>query len=409
VRRFGLLLAAAVLVPAVPAAAQFTVFESGHARLGLTGYVRAFTGVHDLGYDPPASASNPRTTGFHGEVVRLKWQAEREGWRLDVHNRVQAQVTSGGGDGPVLGIGVTTVPDRLVDLETVIVDEPGVRVWHDLDRLSVTAYTALADITVGRQAITWGVSSLFPVADLWAQFSPFELDTEEKPGIDAVRALFYPTEGLEMDAVLADRGALDDLSVGLRATYALAGADVWAGGGKFWREALTMGGVTVLFDETRLRAEFVVPYDLDADRWDNPRITLGTDWIRGTLTLTGEYHFNGIGAAGTSGYVDRLGDPRFVRGETYYVGRHYLGGLASWSPDQENRVTLAANALANLQDASIALTPVFGYDLGQSSRVSVGALLSWGETPRFDRLPPTLGSEFGTYGDLLFTRVSVYF
>jgi len=33
------------------------------------------------------------------------------------------------------------------------------------------------DVTLGRQAITWGVAKLFPSADLWSQFSPFELDT----------------------------------------------------------------------------------------------------------------------------------------------------------------------------------------------------------------------------------------
>jgi hypothetical protein len=405
--RIALLLAAVLVVPA-PMAAQFTLYENGDTRFALTGYVRAFTAIHDRGYDLPAILGNSsRTTGLHGEVVRLKWQAEGSGWRLDVHNRLQARVTGGSGEGPVLGIGVSAVPDRL-DLETEIVDEPGVRVWHDLDRLSVTAYTSVADITVGRQAITWGTSSLFPVADLWARFSPFELDTEEKPGIDAVRALFYPIEGLEMDAVLADRGDIDDLSFGVRGTYGLPAADVWAGGGKFWRELMAMGGVTFLFDETRLRAELVVPYEIDHGRLD-PRATLGADWIRGTLTVTGEYHFNGLGVGDPDGYAGLLDAPYIARGETYYLGRHYLGALASWSPDQENRVTLALNALANLEDGSVALTPLFGYDLGQASRVSVGALVSTGDPPRFTTFPPALGSEFGTYGDLLFTRVSVYF
>ncbi len=51
-----------------------------------------------------------------------------------------------------------------------------------------------------------GISNIFPIADLWAQFSPFELDTEEKPGADAVRALHDPASGLEWDIVVADRG-----------------------------------------------------------------------------------------------------------------------------------------------------------------------------------------------------------
>ncbi len=50
-----------------------------------------------------------------------------------------------------------------------------------------------------------------------------------------------------------------------------------------------------------------------------------------------------------------------------------------------------------------------GYDFGQAARLSLGALVSFGETPRFDTLPPELRSEFGTYGDLVFTRLSLYF
>jgi hypothetical protein len=403
-------LALALAIPG-PSAAQWTLVEGDDARLSLSGYARAFTAVHDRGYDLPSLPGftpPSRTTGLHGQVVRLKWQLEGDGWRVDVHDRFQVRVTSGDESGSVLGFGVSAVPDRLVGLDTELVDEPGLRGWHDVDRLAVTLYTAGADITVGRQAITWGVSGLFPVADLWAQFSPFELDTEEKPGIDAVRALFYPVDGLEMDAVLAHRGDADDLSIGVRGTYGLSSADVWAGAGKLWRQLMVMGGVSLLFDETKVRAEAVLPWDMDGSELLRPRLTAGLDWIRGTLVLTGEYHYNGIGATDASEYIRLLDDPRLARGETYYLGRHYLGALASWSPDVENRLTLAMTALASIQDPSAALTPIVSYDLGQASRLSLGALLSVGDPPAFDATP-RLRSEFGTYGTLGFTRLSLYF
>ncbi len=405
------LAALALLVPPRAVTAQWTLFEDHGVRLGLSGYARALTAIHDRGYDmPPVPVGrSTRTTGIHGQVVRLKWRLEGDGWRLHVHDRVQVQVTSGEGDRAVLGFGVSAVPGRLVDLETVLVDEPGLRAWHDVDRLAVTLYTGGVDLTVGRQAITWGVSGIFPVADLWAQFSPFELDTEEKPGIDAVRALFYPLDRLEMDAVLAHRGDLDDLSFGVRGTYGLPSADVWAGGGKLWRELMVMGGVSLLFDETKVRAEAVLPWSLDGEERVDPRLTAGFDWIRGTLSLTGEYHYNGIGAADPERYPRVLTDPRLARGETYYIGRHYLGGLVSWSPDVENRLILVLNALCNLRDPSAALTPIVSYDLGQASRLSLGALVSLGETPGFQGASPTLHSEFGAYGTLVFTRLSLYF
>ena len=395
-----------------PVAAQWVLLEGGDARLEFSGYLRAFTGIYDRGFDLPdglpPSLTSSRTSGFHSQVGRAKWQLLGEGWRFELHDRVQVRVPSGDTE-PVIGLGVSTIPERLVDLETELVSSRSVRAWHDVDRLSVSLYTGVADVTVGRQAITWGVSSIFPVADLWARFSPFELDTEEKPGIDAVRALFYPVEGLELDAVVADRGRAEDLSIGLRGTYAGPAADFWAGAGKFWREAMVMGGVSFMLDQTRLRGELVLPWDLEDDVLQDPRATLGFDWLQGTFSLTGEYHFNGIGASDADRYAGTLQDARFTRGETYYLGRHYLGGAASWSPDQENRASLALSALANLQDGSAAFTPLLGYDLGQTTRLSLGGLLSVGKTPALAGPDPRLRSEFGTYGNLLFTRISVFF
>ena len=64
--------------------------------------------------------------------------------------------------------------------------------------------------------------------------------------------------------------------------------------------------------------------------------------------------------------------------------------------------------MANLLDSSTILTSVLAYDFGQETRVSVGGLLSSGNTPELG-LVPTLKSEYGMYGDLLYTRVSIYF
>ena len=116
---------------------------------------------------------------------------------------------------------------------------------------------------------------MFPVADLWAQFSPFELDTEEKPGSDAVRVLSYPVRGLELDAVAAARGRAEDWSAGIRATVDLPTADVYVATGKFWNELIGLSGVTFVLDRMKLRVEAALPYDLDADDWQRVRATVG--------------------------------------------------------------------------------------------------------------------------------------
>ena len=48
--------------------------------------------------------------------------------------------------------------------------------------------------------------------------------------------------------------------------------------------------------------------------------------------LSAEYNFNGIGATDAEDYIGVLEDPRYGQGETYFLGRHNLGALASWTP-----------------------------------------------------------------------------
>jgi hypothetical protein len=415
-QRLTLALAAALcLAAAADARAQVTLLESDRATLSLTGYGRALTLLHDRGYDLPGGLPGvqapARQSGLHDQVVRLKWRLEGERWRVDVHDRLQVRVSSEVGQGSVIGFGVGAEPELLVDLKSDMIARERVRAWHDVDRLSVTIRAGPADLTLGRQPITWGTATLFQVADLWAAFSPFEQDTDEKRGIDAARALLYPGDGIEVDLVVAHRGDLDHLSAGVRATVSRPGADLWAGAGKFWRQLMAMGGVTVLRDHSRWRAEAVLPWDLDDNALQRPRVTIGVDWLGATRVLGAEYHYNGIGRADPEAYLQAAADPRLQRGESYYLGRHYLGALGSWTPDPDARLALAATALLNLGDGSMALLPGLSYDVGQAARISLGALASFGQEPTFSTLPPFLHprSEFGLYGDALFATLSIYF
>jgi len=387
---------------------QFTLLDRETANLDLGGYVRSLTQLYDPGYDIPGVAA--RRAGIHGEVVRLKWRFDLgESVLLELHNRLQARVSSSdaGMGGSAVGFGVSVVPGRRWDLSSTLVEEDRLRVWHDVDRLSLTWYTEIADVTAGRQAITWGISNLYPVADLWAQFSPFELDTEEKPGIDAIRMLHYPSGSLEIDAVVADRGSSRNLSAGVRGSLSLSWADVYVGGGKFWREAMGLAGISAPVGSYKIRGEAALPYHLDDDGFKLPRVTLGVDWLGGETVLSAEYNFNGIGATDAEDYGQVLADPRLAQGETYFLGRHNVGGLITWTPGND-RLSVTATGLLNLQDPSGALVPSLTYDFGQETRVSAGALFSFGATPLFSP-DPELRSEFGAYGDFMFVMLSVYF
>jgi hypothetical protein len=71
-------------------------------------------------------------------------------------------------------------------------------------------------------------------------------------------------------------------------------------------------------------------------------------------------------------------------------------------------VQVSLSALFNVQDPSAAMTPVVTATVGQRLRFSAGSLLAFGASPALDA-GLRLRSEYGTYGDLLFGRVSLYF
>jgi hypothetical protein len=149
-----------------PATAQTTLWQRDATSLSLDGYIRAITLLHDRGFDLPFQGDGipARESGSHGQVVRLKWRLEGTRWRLEVHDRFQVRVTSEAAGEQILGFGVGVEPERLVDLRADILQRERVTAWHDVDRLSLTIHTGPVDLTLGRQAITWGTSALFPVA-----------------------------------------------------------------------------------------------------------------------------------------------------------------------------------------------------------------------------------------------------
>lgn len=392
-----------------PVGAETTVVEDeeGDHVLTLSGYARLISGYQHLDYGAPSVADQ---RGLNMGVGRLQWRAE---FGPDVTARVDHELTwnlqtegGGAGAGGLFGVDASRTGARTFDLEQTLLEESGMRATHEVDRLAVDVYAGDVDLTVGRQGITWGYSNLFPVADLWSRFSPFDFDTEQKPGVDAARALIYPNLASELDLVVADRGSLEDLSVGARYASTVGQAELYGAAGKFWEEVLALAGVSFVWDRVKVRAEAVGPFDLEEEAFQLPRLTTGGEWYGSKVTLGAEYHFNGIGAGEPADYAAQFGSEEFNRGESYFLGRHYAGVYGSYRgiPD----VQLDLSTIANLGDPSLIVSPMGRYEVAQNATIGVGALVSAGEVPELRPLP-RLRSEFGAYGNFVFAELAAYF
>ncbi|MCO4763349.1 MAG: hypothetical protein KC502_17665 [Myxococcales bacterium] len=392
------------------------IFDHQGKRLVVSGYAQQATGVTHLPWanDGAAKGVVPADSAFQGGTLRVRWGLDwGESVRLDVHNRLLWNLTapsSNAGMGSLIGVGTSAPPKRWLDLDTELVSGEGFAVQHDLDRLQLSVQTKLADLKIGRQAVTWGFTSLIPVADIWVQQSPFELDRVEKRGVDALRALMYPTDNLELDVVVADRGTWADLSAGARLGYGGEHIEAYAALAKQWRDLWLAGGITWLVDVYKVRAEVTQTASLDDIdlSTDGVRGTLGIDRIGSEVSVSCELSFNGPGAKTTGGYMAAFSSPNLQRGTAYFVGRWYGAAMVNW---QANDVwTVSGTAMANLADKSTLLAGSVAWSVGESANLMASVYGGVGDAPDFAAAGgPALGSEFGTYGVVGLMQAIVHF
>jgi hypothetical protein len=387
------------------------LIEGAKGKLALGGYAFTLGGLQKLRFDLGPGAPVPPPAdhlGLSETVLRLEWNADLgEHVTAEVHQRLFLRVSSDALGGQKLGLGASAVPRRTVDLRSVAYDEDRLLLEHDIDRLVVRAALGDFDISLGRQAITWGFASLFPVADLWTTFSPFELDTSQKRGVDALRVLYSHSSSLEFEGVVADRGTLRDLSGGVRAVAYLPATDVYVALAKQWREMIAFGGAGAVIGSFKLRAEVAGPYDLDLAEVSRPRGSVGVDWLHRKLTLTLEAHYSGTGVVRASDYVTLLTtSPLLARGESYLLGRWYAGAAANWKISELIRFVFTV--LGNLQDPSAVLAGALTYQVSQETALSLGAFQGLGKIPLVGATPE-LRSEFGAVGGLYYLALSSFF
>jgi hypothetical protein len=408
--RFLSVLTAALTV-AGSAQAEQNLVEGEHSRLALGGYALTLGGLHELSFALGPGAPDPPPAdhlGLSATVLRLEWKADLgEHVTAELHQRGFLRASSEALGGTKLGLGASAAPRRTLDLRTVGYDEDRLLLEHDIDRMAVHASLGDLDAVLGRQAITWGFASLFRTADLWTTFSPFELDTSQKRGVDALRLLYSHSRRLELEGIVADRGTLRDLSAGVRAVAYLSWVDTYLALTKQWRELVGLAGAGALLGSFKLRAEVAAPYDMDDGQLSRPRGTAGVDWFHDKLTVVVEAHYNGTGVSHAADYVAQLTtSPIVARGESYFLGRWYAGAAAGWKPTE--LLQLSLTVLGNLQDPSAVLAGSLSYEISQDTSLALGAFQGVGPTPMI-AATPELRSEFGATGGLYYLALSAYF
>lgn len=394
------LVAAADLLVAPAAARAAEVFDGDRARVEVLGDVRLQLGLWDTsrtGLHQLAGRTEP-VGPLHGAVLRLGVQVDGGArWRLTVQDRWLLSTTPFDAASASVGVGASVTPPRSLDLSTTLVDAGTTTLSRDVDQAVLRYFGDTWELGLGRQPVTWGNAALFPVLDLWTTFSPFELDTGQKRGVDAARARVSIGLQHELDVLVVDRGSPSDLSAGARWSMYLPRGDLQLVVAKAWTQGV--GGLAWTHDlgEVALRldaAAVLGDRPGDAAEW-RARGTAGLDWFREKVQLGFELHHVGDGAAADANLLTANATlPAFARGELYLQRRWYAGVLVGWQARPV--LSLSAAALVNLTDGSALLSPTLQYDVAQDVALSAGASVGVGRAPRWSTL--TIPSEFGAIG-----------
>jgi hypothetical protein len=283
---------------------------------------------------------------------------------------------------------------------------------QEIDRALVSFHLSFADLSLGRQAISWGSARSINPTDVIVPVRFTTLDSEYRQGVDALRLRvpFGLNQEVDLGYVFGEDFRFERSAAFSRLKLYAAQTDIGVLAVLF-KENLLLG-----LDLARaigqaggwLEAAYVIP-DLagDGELWTNDyvRLSLGLDYnfsdgLYGYL----EYHFNSPGAADARDYRQAESGPAYVEGGDYLLGRHYLSLGATYSITP--LLPASAELLMNLNDFSAALSMSLEYNVGENTYIGGGCTLGLGRNPRSSG---EYRSEFGAYPILFYTVVKVYF
>ncbi len=105
---------------------------------------------------------------------------------------------------------IVDVDTGRVRMSVLWVDEPGAVLLTTFDRAVLSHRREKWEAHIGRQRINWGINNVWNPNDLFNAFNYLDFDYEERPGSDAVRALWFPSSERTLEVAYARGNGPDD-------------------------------------------------------------------------------------------------------------------------------------------------------------------------------------------------------
>ncbi len=341
--------------------------------------------------------------------ARIMWAPEVGPLALDVAYEHALLLNSTDVLGTNSGILVPEASGNWLDLEWTV-DDGDHHSWrHRFDRLNLTLpLGGAAEISVGRQVISWASTLILTPADPFTPFDPSDPFREYRAGVDAARFQVYPDAFSEIDIVVRPVSTVDgdQVTALARASTNWGVWDVGAWGGIVFDEpagALSLVGELgpwAVRSEVAVRSEaddVIVRGTVGVDRRFNAG---GRD-----LYLIAEYQHDGFGAASSEDLLAVAASDPFLRGELQVLSRDALAVQASYQISPLWGIDLLT--LTSLVDGSMLLSGGVSWSVGSNSSLRGGFFFGIGDDTV--DLATELGSEFGAQPTLGYVSLSHFF
>ena len=283
-------------------------------------------------------------------------------------------------------------PDQYWNLDSNYAEAGSSYGRQRLYRGNVTFSLGDTDLRLGRQRVAWGTGRFWSPLDLLNPLNPIAVEREERLGVDAVLAEHKLGPLSRISAVYAPRHDRGESSAALNWHFNAAGIDYSLIAGRFRRERVVGADVATQIGTAGVRAELS-----HNQRETGPaygRAVIAMDYaFPGTLSLSGELYYNGVGATDRASYDFAS----LFAGRIQNVGRRYFGGYLGY--EITPLVKWTNYLVLNVADRSRFFSPGLTFSLQTNLDLMVGVQIFSGSA----------GSEYGRFSDVLYLQAQWFF
>lgn len=376
------------------------------AEVNVTGYVKSFAVAQDEISNPVFSADklyqsqNSARIMLEGFSGRTIWQVHYEASPVFVSNQLNTGLPT---------FNVVGDNYRLTDLDTTLShdDTDKNQIYQNLDRFNVQVQLDAGDLTIGRQAISFGSARIINPTDVFLPFDVRTFNTEYRNGVDAVRFQrpFGDLGEIDIGLVLGDGADRETSAAFLQVRTNRNGKDYHFALIEYAEQTLVGLGLQSALGNFGfwMEAAYVSGED------DYTRFSTGLDYSFSENTFGQiEYHYNGAGSDNSRDYLNNLDTVAYQRGGVFLLGEEYL--MPNFSVLLSPLWSVSFLAIYNLSDKSAFASVSGEYNIAENFYMDFGYYHFIGDDLALSpNGKPQLQSEYGPNPNTLYTSIRYYF